>query len=572
MKKFTLTVTALVLAMLFAITALATNGEFDILDGVLQKYNGSAAVVTIPDGVTNIKADAFAEAVGITTVIINSDTCDFEAGTFPAGTTINANTNSKAQLAATRDGLTFVPFVTEKFVNVKIDYTFSNGSTAAPSYTAQIKAGEAYSVTSPAVSGYTPSLAVVEGTAGETDVAVTVIYNATLADGWSIKDGKAKYIKNGSYVKGAVEDIDGVSYTFDEAGNAVIASGFLNVGSNTYYFLNSTAVTGYRIITKFVYYFNTDGTMLKGGSVGEQEFDISGHMMGSNIIVTIGGKSYYLLGDELSSGFKNIDGNIRYFGDDYSMAVNTTLNGYTFDKAGNLTAGIKIEDLEISKLSDVAYTGSAHKPSLTVKFKGIPLVEGTHYKLTYSNNTEPGTASVKLSGLGSVSGEATLTFTILGENAFTLTIKYVNVMGAPIAESYVTQMEPGTKFDVPTPYVEGYRPDQDTVSGVMGESDITITVTFTKVQTESESSTDTTDPLESTDVTASSPEDTDPNETEVKEKTEITGYTYNYSLLIKVFIIATLVTGIAIVLILNWDVIKKYFEKLKKSKNTSTKK
>lgn len=555
MKKYLLIISLIIAALLLTVSVTAENSqlpsnssEFVIAEGVLQKYTGSEIVVTIPDGVTNIAAGAFTEAASVTTVIINSTECDFEAGAFGESVIINAPADSKASLAAVRDNLTFVPFSTpEKTVKLTIYYNFSMGISASPMYSAELKVGDYYSVPSPVIEGYTASIETVEGVAGESDIAVTVIYSESLADGWSIESGKAKYVKNGRFLVDTTEEIDGIPYNFDENGFLMIASGFLNIGESTYYFRNSTAVTGYNIIANHIYYFNSDGTMLKGRTHGSFEFDINGHMLGSNLIVTVDGKSYYLLGNELSSGFKNINGDIKYFGDDYVMVTNRTLDGYTFDKDGVLIAGISISELEISKISDVSYSGTPLKPSVTVKFKGILLSENVHYTLSYSGNNAPGTGKVTIQGIGIVSGSTDVYFTILGENALTLTIKYVNVMGSPVASTYVTQIEPGSSFNIPSPEVEGMRPDQDSISGVMGDESVTYTVTYTRVHETSDtgSSDETTDPAEST------------SQTITEETTEITGYKYDYALLVKVFVVATLVTGITIVLILNWDLIKK---------------
>ena len=66
-------------------------------------------------------------------------------------------------------------------------------------------------------------------------------------------------------------------------------------------------------------------------------------------------------------------------------------------------------------LSPTAYTynGSAKQPTVTVRNGSVTLVNGTDYKVTYSNNTNAGTATVKIDGAGSnYTGTITKTFTI----------------------------------------------------------------------------------------------------------------------------------------------------------------
>ena len=64
----------------------------------------------------------------------------------------------------------------QKSFNLTINYLFSGGSKAAESYTAQLAAGDRYSVTSPTVNGYIPDQAVVAGVMPERDVQITVFY------------------------------------------------------------------------------------------------------------------------------------------------------------------------------------------------------------------------------------------------------------------------------------------------------------------------------------------------------------------------------------------------------------
>ena len=59
------------------------------------------------------------------------------------------------------------------------------------------------------------------------------------------------------------------------------------------------------------------------------------------------------------------------------------------------------------------YNGKAKKPTPTVKLNGKTLKAGTDYTVSYSNNTNPGTASVTITGKGSYTGTKKVTFTIV---------------------------------------------------------------------------------------------------------------------------------------------------------------
>ncbi len=53
-----------------------------------------------------------------------------------------------------------------------------------------------------------------------------------------------------------------------------------------------------------------------------------------------------------------------------------------------------------------SYTGAAIAPSIQVSFIAKALVEGTDYRLSYRDNTEPGTAYIDIAGIGNYSGQA----------------------------------------------------------------------------------------------------------------------------------------------------------------------
>ena len=57
-----------------------------------------------------------------------------------------------------------------------IRYVYADGSEAAPTYDRMLQEGAAYDVTSPSISGYTPSMAQVAGTMPGRNVMYTVVY------------------------------------------------------------------------------------------------------------------------------------------------------------------------------------------------------------------------------------------------------------------------------------------------------------------------------------------------------------------------------------------------------------
>ena len=58
------------------------------------------------------------------------------------------------------------------------------------------------------------------------------------------------------------------------------------------------------------------------------------------------------------------------------------------------------------------YTGKGVKPSYKVYYKSKVLKEGTDYKASYSNNVEPGTATVTVTGMGNYVGKRSAKFIV----------------------------------------------------------------------------------------------------------------------------------------------------------------
>ena len=63
-------------------------------------------------------------------------------------------------------------------------------------------------------------------------------------------------------------------------------------------------------------------------------------------------------------------------------------------------------------VSDQTYNGFALTPEPTVTLNGQRLTSGTDFTATYTNNVEPGTATVTVTGTGAYKGSATANFTI----------------------------------------------------------------------------------------------------------------------------------------------------------------
>ncbi|MCD7716147.1 MAG: hypothetical protein LUI39_06825 [Lachnospiraceae bacterium] len=99
----------------------------------------------------------------------------------------------------------------------------------------------------------------------------------------------------------------------------------------------------------------------------------------------------------------------------------TFLLAFSFRPAQSLAADVSSTaaqtDISLTTVSDIpdqTWTGSAITPAVTITYGNgtVTLVRGTDYEITYSKNTDVGTASVTITGLGSYCGTIEKTFCI----------------------------------------------------------------------------------------------------------------------------------------------------------------
>ena len=76
------------------------------------------------------------------------------------------------------------------------------------------------------------------------------------------------------------------------------------------------------------------------------------------------------------------------------------------------TKTLEAGDITISEIAAQTYTGEAYEPNLTVKYGETPLTLNTDYTVSYSDNTNAGTAKATISLKGNYSGSVEKTFTI----------------------------------------------------------------------------------------------------------------------------------------------------------------
>ena len=99
----------------------------------------------------------------------------------------------------------------------------------------------------------------------------------------------------------------------------------------------------------------------------------------------------------------------------YYCNVTASKNGYTETATTNrvkVRVTTPLSRATIGSIAAQTYTGKGITPSVTVKYNGITLTNGTDYTVSYSNHINPGTATVTITGKGYYTGSRKINFTI----------------------------------------------------------------------------------------------------------------------------------------------------------------
>lgn len=106
----------------------------------------------------------------------------YTTGTRTGGTHYRAYCVRSATLGSktyTAEGVVGTEYVEPLSHTLTINYLYSDDSSAATAYEATIKEGTTYTVNSPEITGYTPDIATVTGTMGDSNITVTVTYTVS---------------------------------------------------------------------------------------------------------------------------------------------------------------------------------------------------------------------------------------------------------------------------------------------------------------------------------------------------------------------------------------------------------
>lgn len=209
----------------------------------------------------------------------------------------------------------------------------------------------------------------------------------------------------GSEVKPALTVKCGSNILMEGVDYAATYSNNINIG---------TATVTLRALNNANYTGTTSTTFSIGNDVGG--FIISGYA-----------PSYAYTGKAITPGVVVETGSRTLVqGTDYTVSYANNVNAGTATitvtgigrYSGTQTVNFVIEpksmqSLDTSDIADRTYTGDAYTPDITVSDGSKVLTKGVDYTVTYTNNTEPGMASVVIKGVGSnYSGTKVVSFKI----------------------------------------------------------------------------------------------------------------------------------------------------------------
>ena len=325
-----------------------------------------------------------------------------------------------------------------------------------------------YKVTDPAIASVSEQGVVTGLKAGTTTVTIAAAgddnYNA------AEKTVNVTVTENTIQISGCTITLSPLSYVYDglqKSPTVTVQNGSITLVKDTDYTVSYTnnvnAGTGKVIITGKGHYT---------GSV-EKEFTISKAQQNFSVILSA---SALKVGETANITLRGSAGAVTYQVNDGSNVISIDNSGVITAKAvgtatvtitaagdANHESGTKTVTVTVTQtllpitnfevtLSQTSYTydGTAKQPGVTVKNGDTTLSANSDYTVAYENNTNAGTATVRITGAGNYTGELTRTFTIakaeqtLTVNPTTIALKVgeraqITVSGAQGVVSYNVQ-------------------------------------------------------------------------------------------------------------------------------------
>ena len=323
------------------------------------------------------------------TVVTNSTSHTLYAHwTYNSTTTPISNcTISLATTSYTYDGTTKKPSVTVKDGST----TLTNGTDYTVSYSNNTSAGTA-TVTITGKGNYT-------GTASK-----TFTINAKSISSTTVTLGTTSYTYDGTAKQPSVTVKDVTTTLTSGTDYTVSYSNNTNAGTAT---VTVTGKGNYTGTASKTFTINAKSISSTSVTLGTTSYTYDGTAKNPSVTVKDGSKT-------LTNG---TDYTVTYSNNTNVGTATVTITGkgnYTGTASKTFTINAKSISSTTVTLGTTSYTydGTAKKPSVTVKDGSKTLTSGTDYTVSYSNNTNAGTATVTITGKGNYTGTVSKNFTI----------------------------------------------------------------------------------------------------------------------------------------------------------------
>ena len=220
----------------------------------------------------------------------------------------------------------------------------------------------------------------------------------------TIVAGQSKNIGASSSTSGAVLTYKSTTpsiCTVDKNGNVTALK------TGTGYVTVTASANGYNSVSKDVKIVVSKKSLNNGLiTLSETRYVYDGTYKKPAATVTFGGKVLQEGKDYTISYRNNLNVGV-------TTVIATGMGDYTGYTSKNFTITKRaMAGGTVSMASSVSFTGRNITPSVTVKVAGRTLTNGTDYTVSYSNNKNVGTATVKITGKGKYGGVITKTFKI----------------------------------------------------------------------------------------------------------------------------------------------------------------
>lgn len=258
-------------------------------------------------------------------------------------------------------------------------------------------------------------------------------YNQPLVMPYTVTKSLTLFAKWNEIKNGNLVDIEFDTSLVKTTYNALDTFDITNLKITEIYDSGSTKVIENPLVT-------TDKTVLHGNDtkvivtygdfskeieieVNKLDYDLSGISFNSDTKEYSGNEQTLIFTGTLPQGLSaKVTGSITNVGQETITLEFTNLDLIDYNTPANLTAILKVtpktlEDAMFDALNDVTYNGEPYEPKVNGKFQDTPLVIGTDYTVTYSNNINVGVGKAVINGTGNFMGEVTKTFKILNNES-----------------------------------------------------------------------------------------------------------------------------------------------------------